>query len=407
MKTQFFRALALVCACAGASSVPAAAQMTEDPFETARFRLGPVRFTPAIEISSLGHDSNVFNDAEDPKSDTTAAFGPAVQLWMRPGGTRLSARLGGQYLYFKEFDNQRAWNTNSEARWEVPLARLTPFIAGSYVNSRERQGYEIDSRSRRRDDSVTAGTMFRFSGKTSVVVSFRRFNVAYDEKESFLGTALADALNRREDTTKVQFRYALTPLTTLVVDTDVARDRFKVTGVRDTDSVMVRPGFELNPLALISGRVFVGYRGFTPLDENLPEYRGVVAAVDATYIRGSTRFEVRVDRDLAYSYEPTRPYYALLDTGLTVTQRVTTAWELVGRGSRQVLAYRQLESLAATLEPQRDRGWVYGGGIGYLLGETFRIGFDTNYYTRRSELQGRRDYEGLRMFGSISYGIQQ
>jgi hypothetical protein len=170
---------------------------------------------------------------------------------------------------------------------------------------------------------------------------------------------------------------------------------------------MVRPGFELNPLALISGRVFVGYRGFTPLDENLPEYRGVVAAVDATYIRGSTRFEVRVDRDLAYSYEPTRPYYALLDTGLTVTQRVTTAWELVGRGSRQVLAYRQLESLAATLEPQRDRGWVYGGGIGYLLGETFRIGFDTNYYTRRSELQGRRDYEGLRMFGSISYGIQQ
>ena len=53
---------------------------------------------------------------------------------MRPGGTRLSGKLGGQYLYFKEFDNQRAWNTSNEARWEVPLARLTPFVAGSYVN---------------------------------------------------------------------------------------------------------------------------------------------------------------------------------------------------------------------------------------------------------------------------------
>jgi hypothetical protein len=399
--------LALACACLGASSGPAAAQGPEDPYETARFRLGPIRFTPAIEITSLGHDSNVFNEAEDPKSDTTAAFGPAVQLWTRPAGTRLTARVGGQYLYFKEFDNQRAWNTNSEARWEVPLARLTPFIAGSYVNSRDRHGYEIDSRSRRRDDSLTAGASFRFSGKTAVVVSFDRLNVAYDEEESFLGTELAEALNRSEDTTKVQFRYALTPLTTLVVDTHVARDRFEMTQVRDTDSVMVRPGFELNPLALISGRVFVGYRQFTPLDEHVPDYRGVVAAIDATYIRGSTRFEMKVDRDLAYSYEPARPYYALLDAGLTVTQRITTAWELVGRGSRQVLAYRQLESLGTTVNPQRDRGWVYGGGIGYLVAETFRLGLDTNYYTRRSEFEGRRDYEGLRVFGSISYGIQQ
>jgi hypothetical protein len=406
MKPRFFRALALACACFGVSSGPAAAQDPEDPFETARFRLGPVRFTPAFEITSIGHDSNVFNEAEDPKSDTTAAFGPVVQLWIRPGGTRLMAKVGGQYLYFKEFDSQRSWNTSNEGRWEVPLSRVTPFIAGSYVNSRERQGYEIDARSRRRDDSVTVGSRINFSGKTAIVMSFRRFNVEYDDEETFLGTALAEGLNRREDTTRVQFRYALTPLTTLVVDTDLARDRFRLTEVRDTDSVMVRPGFELNPMALISGRVFVGYRQFKPLDENLPEYRGVVAAVNATYIRGATRFEAKVDRDLAYSYEPTRPYYALFDAGLTVTQRVTSAWELVGRGSRQILAYRQLESVEAR-DPQRDRGWVYGGGIGYRLGEAFRFGFDTNYYTRRSEFEGRRDYEGLRAFGSISYGIQQ
>jgi hypothetical protein len=32
---------------------------------------------------------------------------------------------------------------------------------------------------------------------------------------------------------------------------------------------------------------------------------------------------------------------------------------------------------------------------------------DTNYYTRRSEVEGRRDYDGLRVFGSIKYGIRQ
>ena len=405
MRSVLVRALALACALSSVA-VPAAAQTIEDPYETARFRLGPIRFTPAIEITSVGHDSNVFNEADNPKSDTTAAFGPTVQLWMRPGGTRLMARLGGQYLYFKEFKDQRAWNTRNEAKWEVPLARLTPYVEGAYVNSQERQGYEIDARARRHDDSFGFGSGLRLSGKSEVVVGFKRTNIEYASDESFLGTVLADGLNRREDVTRVQFRYALTPLTTFVVDTDVARDRFELTSLRDTDSIKVMPGFDIKPMALISGRVFVGYRQFEPLSAAVPDYRGLAAEVDATYVRGSTRFEAKVNRDLAFSYEALRPYYQLLDAGLTVTQRVTQAWEIVGRGSRQTLSYRQLAGLGSP-DAGVDRGYVVGGGVGYRVGEVLRLGADANYYTRRAEVEGRRDYEGLRVFGSIMYGIRQ
>jgi hypothetical protein len=405
MKSVLVRALALVCAFS-AIGVSAAAQTVEDPYETARFRFGPIRFTPAIEITSVGHDSNVFNEAENPKSDTTAAFGPTVQLWMRPANTRLTARFGGQYLYFKEFKDERAWNTRNEAKWEVPLSRLTPYVEGSYVNSQERQGYEIDSRSRRHDDSFGFGSGLRLSGKTEFVVGFKRANVEYAQDEAFLGAVLAEALNRREDVTRVQFRYALTPLTTFVVETDVARDRFELTSTRDTDSIKVMPGFDIKPMALISGRVFVGYRQFEPLSPAVPAYRGIVAEVNATYVRSSTRFEVKVNRDLAFSYEALRPYYELFDTGLTVTQRVTRSWELVGRGSRQTLAYRQLASTGSG-DGGVDRGYVLGGGLGYRVGEVLRLGADANYYTRRAEVEGRRDYEGLRVFGSIAYGIRQ
>jgi hypothetical protein len=404
-REMIVRAVALVCAFSSVG-VSAWAQETEDPFETARFRFGPIRFTPAIEITSLGHDSNVFNDADNPKGDTTAAFGPTVQLWMRPAGTRLSARVGGQYLYFKTYSNERAWNTRNEAKWEVPLARLTPFVEGSYVNTQERQGYEIDARARRHDDSYGGGTSLRISGKSEFVVSFKRTNIEYDQDEAFLGAVLADTLNRHEDVACAQFRYALTPLTTFVVDTSVGRDRFEFANIRDTDSLKVMPGFDIKPSALISGRVFVGYRQFDPLSAAVPDYRGIAASVEATYIHGSTRYEAKVNRDLAYSYEALRPYYALFDTGLTVTQRVTHSWELVGRGSRQTLAYRQLASLG-TPEGGTDRGYVYGAGIGYRPGEVLRLGFDANYYTRRAEVEGRRDYEGLRVFGSIAYGIRQ
>ena len=405
MKSEIVRALALVCAFSSAG-VSASAQEVEDPYETARFRFGPIRFTPAIEVTSLGHDSNVFNEPENPKGDTTAAFGPMVQIWMRPGGTRLSARLGGQYLYFKEFADQRAWNTRNEAKWEVPLARLTPFVEGRYVNSQERQGYEIDSRARRHDDSFAGGTSLRVSGKTELVFSFKRSNIEYDEDEAYQGTSLANELNRREDISRMQFRYSLTPLTTFVVEGDFGRDRFDVANVRDTDSIKVMPGLDIKPLALVSGKLFVGYRAFDPLSAEVPDYRGLVARVEATYVRSSTRFEVKVDRDVAYSYEALRPYYALLDAGLTVTQRVTRSWELVGRGSRQRLAYRQVASEGGA-DAGTDKGYVAGGGVGYRMGETLRLGVDANYYTRRSEVEGRSDYEGLRVFGSISYGIRQ
>jgi hypothetical protein len=163
MEFRITRALALLCVLF-AIGAPAAAQEPEDPFETARFRLGPIRFTPALEISSLGRDSNIFNEADAPKSDTTAALGPTVQVWMRPGNTRLSGRFGAQYLYFGNSE-PACVEHQQRAAWEFPLARLMPFVSGKYVNSKERQGYEIDSRSRRRDDRVLVGTALRLTEK--------------------------------------------------------------------------------------------------------------------------------------------------------------------------------------------------------------------------------------------------
>jgi hypothetical protein len=406
MKIINLHAVVSLCLLA-ATAAPAAAQAVQDPYESARFQMGPVRFTPALQITSLGRDTNIFNEADDPKADTTAAIGPSIQLWLRPGGTRLSAKVGAQYLYFRQWDNQRAWNTSNDARWEVPLSRFTPFVEGSYVNSKERMGYEIDSRSRRRDDSAGVGTNFRLTGNTTLVLGFRQFHAKYDEKESFLGTELADALNRTEQRSKLQLRYAITPLTTFVVEGEVGRDRFSRSNVRDSDSVKAMSGFQIKPLALISGKVLAGYRQFKPLTSSLPDYRGFAATVDAAYVsRGSTRYQVKVDRDVAYSFEPTRPYYALLDMGAEVTQRLGPSWEAVVRGSRQTLKYRLVGSGASSATPG-DRGYVTGGGIGYRPAETLRLGIDANYYTRKSDFEGRRDYEGLRVFGSISYGIMQ
>jgi hypothetical protein len=195
-------------------------------------------------------------------------------------------------------------------------------------------------------------------------------------------------------------------LTTFVAGAEAIQDRFTFGPIRDADSIKVVPGFEFKPSALISGRVFVGYRRFNALDATLPDYAGPVAAVDAIYVHSATRLSVKLNRDLTYSYEPTQPYYALTDAGLVLTQRITDVWDVVARGGFQTLEYQRLQSIGAE-NARTDRIREYGGGLGYRLGQTLRLGFDAVQYRRLSSQLTLREYEGLRFGASISYGLPQ
>jgi hypothetical protein len=113
---------------------------------------------------------------------------------------------------------------------------------------------------------------------------------------------------------------------------------------------------------------------------------------------------VRVGRDVAFSYEDVNPYYKLTDVALTLTQRLTRSWDVVGRGGRQSLQYQQLQSSPGN--GRTDQGRLYGGGAGYRFGETLRLGLDVNYLVRRSPDLARQ-YNGVRVGASVSYGIPQ
>lgn len=401
------RARVIVLALAfGCVSAAAAAQQETDPSEAARFRLGPLHFTPSIALTNVGVDNNVFNDADNPRQDTVGALGPTVDLWLKAGPSRLSGKVSGQYLYFSKYGNQRAFNTTDEGKWTVPLAHLTPFLEAKYANTRDRPGYEIDSRARRRDDSLGVGTDIVFSSKTSLTLVAKRARFTFDRDETFLGQALATSLNRTSDEADLKLRYKLTPLTTFALNFDGERDRFTLEPLRNADSVRAMAGFEMKPFALISGSALVGVRRFTTIDRDLPDYQGLVAAVDAVYTVAATRIAVKANRDVAYSYEVTEPYYALTDLGVTLTQRIARSWDVVLRGGRQTLAYRSLLSLARE-DDRIDHGLLGGAGIGYRVGQTLRIGFDANYYQRRSSSLAQHDYDGIRAGASFTYGLPQ
>jgi hypothetical protein len=410
--TRLVRVAALACALQAALATFATAQgltpapVLPDPEQTGRFRLGFIRFTPSIVLQNVGIDTNVFNELAEPKEDFTMSVGPKAEFWSRFGPrARVYGSTGIDYQYFQEFDSQRSFGTANVARLDVDLGRLTPFVEGNYVNTRIRPGYEIDTRARRTDLAGRAGLGVRVGSKTKLLGWVREQRFRFEAGEEFLDASLSLALDRDSSYRGGGAQIELTPLTTFVLEFEGGQDRFVLSPLRDADTYRVMSGFKFKPFALIDGSLSLGYRNFETLSEAVPDFGGFVAAVELGYNLRATRFNGVYNRDVSYSFETTEPYYLQSDWGLSVTQKITLAWDVVGRAGHYNLDY---ETVGLPGSSRRsDSGNRYGGGIGYTLGQYVRLGFDVNYMDRKSESEILRNYDGIRAGFSLTYGLRQ
>ena len=410
--TRLARVATLACALLACVSAPLSAQgiiqqpQLPDPEGTGRFRLGFIRFTPSIAITNLGVDTNVFNELEDPKQDFTVSVGPQAEFWSRLGPrARMYGKAAVHYDYFQEYDSQRSFGTDDALRLEADLGRLTPFADGTYVNTRTRPGFEIDQRARFENLSGRAGLGIRVLSKTKLLAWARESRFRYDDGSAFLAESLSRTLDRDSSSFGGGAEIELTPLTTLLVDVESGEDRFLNSPVRDADTYRVLSGFRFKPFALISGTATFGYRDFETLSPLVPDFGGFVAQVDLAYTLRATRFAGTFNRDVTYSFQTTEPYYLQTDWLLSATQKITTEWDVVGRGGYYTLDYEIIGVPGA--RQRTDSGRRFGGGIGYTLGQFVRLGFDVDYMDRRSEAEIIRDYDGIRAGMTITYGTKQ
>jgi hypothetical protein len=406
--TRTSRLLAGVVLCAAAQA--AAQDAPADPFETARFRFGGVALSPGVAVTNFGWDSNVFNSWVDPQGDFTFTVAPQTDVWVRLGPARVKAHGSLGYVYFQEFDTERSWNTDDSIRFEVPLVHFRPYVGYAYLNTRDRPGYEIDERVRRTENALFTGVDLPLTRKTTFGFAFNRKTTDYAEGETFQGNSLRFSYNRTTDVYNGSVRYALTPLTTLLADVEYVVETFDYEKIRDSSGMRVVPGVEFKPLALISGSAKVGFRQLDFENSAIPDFTGAVASVNLAYtLMGMTRFGVQVDRDVQYSYEQTQPYYVLTGLVGTITQRLSRTWDVQARAGNQRLDYRRLVEIPSVpgveLPPARiDTVVFYGGGIGYRVGTDVRVGFNLDYYTRKSDRETRQ-YEGLKVGTSVTYGF--
>ena len=261
----------------------------------------PSSFSPTIRVTA-GWDDNVFrvNKADNPIGDFVTTISPDAQASFRLSRLRVSGRGEVDFIKFSKVREIDSIDVLSTGRVELPLGRLTPYFGGDYTNTRHRRNFEIDLPVRQVDSGWNAGVDLHLSGKTAVGVSRRRSEVDYKGDTSYLGSDLAEFLGATVWINALQFRYALTPFTTIGADLEQDRTEFEVATERNSKGVLVASVIEFRPLALVSGRARVGFRKRTFLDGNAPSFRTVVMRFDLAYtLLGRTRFTVTGQRDLS------------------------------------------------------------------------------------------------------------
>jgi len=349
-------------------------------------RIGPVAFTPSLVLKNLGWDNNVFSAGEDPKGDFTATAGGLVNWWMRAGNVRFVGSDYVDYVYFATYASERGWNQGHQLRIEYRLNRSRPYVLGSYASLVDRSNYEINTRQRHSEGVLGAGLEVRATSKTQLDFSARQTSYRFPPDAVSGGQSLAQSLNRTGRIGSATIRYLATPLTTLTMLAEFRHEQYDESPERDNDSFRIMPGVQFDPFALIKGSGRVGYLHLSAPSPSIPDYSGVVADVDLSYVLlGRTRFSVGVKRDIQFSYDIAESYYVLTGVSGSVRQGLGMGWDAEARGSNQRLAYQQVLAGVESAAGRVDRVQSYGGGVGYRLGHGTRGGFNIDYYRRLSD----------------------
>jgi hypothetical protein len=371
----------------------------------AAVQVGPFALSPRFFLRDIGVDSNPRNVADDPQRDFTFTTGPGLGTWMHVGRLWVTSESAIEWLYYNETAGQRAFNVKQDLLLELDLLRVVPHAGAGYDRSRRQLNFELDGRLEQTATYASVGVEFKPGARTSIDFQGERRSLSYGD-EALDGVLLAGQLNRESQQAGVVVRYALTPLTTLVVDAAVQQDRFEFDDLRDSDAVRILPGLEFQPFALISGSARIGVKQFRTRDESVPDYTGLITSVDVAYtLRDRIRFTVRSTRDVEYSIEPLEPFYVSNGLDLEIVRVIGLDWDVVLSAGRTTLDYQAIGNGEVLGRTERtDEVRRYGVGLGRHVGEDIRVGFDVFHAERRSDLPARA-YSGWRTGGSLTYGF--
>ena len=292
------------------------------------------------------------------------------------------------------------------ARLNLLAGRLKPYVGAQYLRTRARPNAEIDARARRVERFAVAGAVYAVSERLSVTGSAELDESTYAEGETFRGVDLHTQLNRRGQQYVAGVRYALTPLTTLVVGAEYGQDRFPKLAARNGTTFETSAALEFSPEAVIHGSFRGGFEIFRPVDRTLSEYRGVVLDGELEWLLFErTVVGVRANRDIGFSYRVDEPFYVSTGVRLRAEQPLIGPVVVHGGAGWESMSYRWQLGAPAAFDDRTDMAKSVTLGVGVNLHRGVRIAITAERAVRDATRSSSENYRRMRFLSAVTIGL--
>lgn len=396
-------ALAMLLTLAAASDVAAQANVGSGPMTgalpdteptTGAITIGRVRLAPGLTIRELGWDSNIFDEADNPRDDYVVSLVPDTSVFAGLRFFRLSGYAGADLQYFKDYARERSTGYLLRGRADILLSRVRPFVAGGQTKMRTRPNGEIDVRADRKETEVSGGLAFDVSRYGQLYVASHRFSTEFEDAFED-NVSLGPALNRNSYEYSAGLRSELTPLTALTISGAYGEDKFRIEPLRDATTRSATATLRFAADAVITGFVSASFRDFKPVDPLVRGYRGLTGSAGIMYpIMEVARINVQANRSNEYSFEIAEGYYIENSLTLSYTQRLFGDVDASVTGSKSKFDY----GFTARSPARQDKLDSLAGGVGYNLPNRTRISVNYEYSRRRSPQIRERNYDRHRVY---------
>lgn len=375
-------------------SGPLTSTLADSEPETGVLRLGPLRVAPGLTIREIGHDDNVFDEADNPKEDYVVAGTPDISVFTRLRFVQVSAYAGSDMQYYKEYESERSIGHSFRGRMTLVGSRLTPFIGAGSHRTRSRPNGEIDVRADLQTDELSGGLAYELSTHAQAFGAAIESEVDY--RDAFQsGISLEQSLSRRSTEYQSGIRTDLTPFLSMQLRGAYREDQFRLNPNRNGASHLGTAVFVIDTAAVISGSATIGYQDYKPVDPLVERYRGVVGSGFITYpFLELGRFNLGYNRSIEYSFDEAEAYYQDNSITLTYTHLLFGEIDVQGSTVRSFFNYGNRAGAAS----RQDTLESYNGNLGYNLRNKTRVAANYEYARRRSPEIAIRNYIRRRVY---------
>lgn len=281
-----------------------------------KMRFGPFRVLPALRLSNVGFDDNVYYriTEEKPVGDYTGTVSPEIKVYFLAGRSLiLSFADNPEYLYYQKEERLRTF-TNSF----VPGGRLRLFnrfvLSGEY-HFRKHLRKAFSEFSRLVTDTAqgtTTGFFYETPRGTSIGFSgtidrFLYEDIVLPDYEALLSRTL----NRKEKTGNIEFYYRLFSESYFFAKFGATTYRFEHPSSRwrDSRSTQVSGGLRFPIIGRARGTLSLGYRKFIPEAAGRKSFSGLIADTNLDFRLGRIGLRFGLGRGNHFSYFEDVFYY--------------------------------------------------------------------------------------------------